>query len=152
MPIERICDCRFAIVDSARRRRGGFTLIECLVTGMILAIFGTALIGGVMQAVAAGRSAEDQRYAAQFLNEAFTRVDYVGPSVLLTEGPMQGQFNERFQWEAQIEPVELSDLYTVTVTIQWADRGKLKQTQAATQLYDSVGMRPLGRRWEDMDG
>ncbi len=132
-------------------RGGGFTLIECLLAGIVMAGFGAVLTLSIGQGVSTIARAEDDRLAAQWLDEVLTRIDIVGPSELSYAGPVSGVLDERFSWEASIEQEALSDLYTVGVTISWSTPRGSRTVKAHTLLMDPPGWRAAGIRWGDLE-
>ena len=138
--------------DRRSPRVHGFTLIECLIAGVILASFAAAIAAGVAQSVEAGRRGEDRRLAAQWLDEVFTRVDVLGPDRILNEGPVQGELDDRFSFELVVLPDEIQlDLYVVEATVFYPlPSGRTESVSAYTKLYDPAGSRESIVGWEDL--
>ena len=138
--------------SGSRRSAGGFTIVECLLAGVILAAFAAALSGSMINAGRSTTRGEDHRRAAQWLDVVLTRIDMLGPYQLSTEGPLQGDLDERFRWEADIELDEaLPDLYRVTVTVSYIGTDlRPGRVTAYTQLYDPAGLRSLDMAWEEL--
>ena len=133
-----------------RARQRGFTIVECLLAGVILAVFSAAIATAVGQARAAARRGEDVRLAADRLDEVMTKIDMVGPARLLQDGPMRGDLDERFSWSATIEDELLGDLYTVTVTIRWQTGGKIQSVTGYTQFQDTPDSKHAAGSWYDL--
>lgn len=133
-----------------RQHRRGFTLIECLLAGMVLALFGSAMTLTLTQATTARAEARQRRVAAAYLDEVLTRVDMIGPAQLLREGPLNGALSPEFSWELDVTQAPASDLYTVTATISWQGTRGERSVVGATKLYDPPGARPVVLRWEDL--
>ncbi len=133
------------------RRLRGFTIIECLLAGMILAAFSAVLARGIAQASTAVARADDERLAAQYLDEVLTRIDLIGPAELNYAGPTSGVLDERFSWEATITQEDLSSLYLVDVTIRWTTPRGVRSVAGHTYLMDPPGWRNTGLRWEDLE-
>ena len=131
------------------RSAGGFTIVECLLAGMILALFATTIATTVAQAGAAARHGENLRLAADRMNEVFTRIDMIGPSRLIYEGPTRGELDARFAWQADIEEGVLTDLYDIKVTIRWSADGKARSIVGYTQLYDPSDAARTPANWYD---
>ena len=135
--------------DACAMRRG-YTLIECLLAGMILAGFGAAMAAAIGQASVAQAKSNDYRIAAQWLDEAMTRIDLVGPRQLLYEGPTEGRFDERFTWAASVRSTATLDLYQVEVTIGWASAYGARSVEGHTLLYDPSDATTPRLRWDDL--
>ena len=140
--------------------RGGFTIIESLVAGLILAMFAAAIAGAVTRSSVAATRATDRRQAAMWLDEVFTRVDVIGPARLADEGPVQGPLDERYEWSAEIvENAALPYLYDVAVTVRQvaaggeaggASGGTSGGVRGYTRLYDPPGARTAAVGWEGL--
>lgn len=133
-------------------RARGFTVVESLIAGVILALFATALASTTAQSSRASLRAQDHRKAAEWLDTVFTRVDMIGPSRLAIEGPVQGPLDERFSWSMTIaEDDTLLDLYQVSVVVSYTGvDGRPAQVVGHTQLHDPVGRRLSAASWEDL--
>lgn len=137
-----------------RRRRGGFTLIETLAAGLILALSGAVLSTAVRQAVRSLALARDYQRAAELIDRTLTKIDLVGPARLSIEGPTGGVFrppHERFTWQVRIDSRVEGHLYEVTVRVSWlAPGGKMRSAQVQTLLNDPPRSRPENLLWEDL--
>ncbi len=130
---------------------GGFTVIECLVAGMVLAIFGSLIAMTVGQSVSASEAMLDRQQAALWLDEVMTRIDMIGPGRLSAEGPVQGELDDRFSWSVEIEEEGLSAyLYRVTPTIRWKTSRGEKSVAGYTMLYDPPGSRGGFLQWDEL--
>ncbi|MBN1943105.1 MAG: prepilin-type N-terminal cleavage/methylation domain-containing protein [Phycisphaerae bacterium] len=139
-----------------RRQSGcGFTLVEVLAAGMILALAAAALSLGVRQSLRSLQTARDYQQAAELLDRVMTKIDLIGPGNVSAEGPLAGQFDpprERFEWESQIELLATEGwLYEVTVRIAWPNPAGQKQVvEAQTLLFDPPSQDKSGLSWEDV--
>ncbi len=137
-------------MSNAHHRGGGFTLIECLLAAVVLAIFGAAMASTISQALTTNADAQNEQLAATYLDEVLTRIDAIGPATMATQGPFDGQIGGQFNWSADIQQQPDSDLYSVTVTITWQTPGGSRSVQAYTLLHDALGSRPVQLYWEDL--
>ena len=137
-----------------RRLNGGFTLVEALAAGVILAVSAVAL-GAIASASvrSLGRAREVQRTAG-LLDGVLTRVDVIGPARLSSEGTTAGQFNppdEGYSWSVTISPELEGHLYNVTVRVQWRTaEGRPRSVDAQTLLNDPPGARDSTIMWDDL--
>ncbi len=139
---------RVAGYQQARHR--GFTIVECLLAGVILALFTATIATAVGQAGSAARRGKDLRLAAGWLDEVMTRIDLVGPARLLREGPTQGELDERFSWSVKIEEEIIGDLYDVQVTIRWKTGTQTSSVVGFTQFQDPPKARRSSVSWYDL--
>ena len=97
----------------------------------------------------------DYQVVAVIVDEVFTKIDVIGPSRVMLEGPNEGQSNnpayERFSWDLDIEENEdHEDLYEIDLTVQWQVNGGMREYKAHTALYDPAGSRTSSLNWEDI--
>jgi len=133
---------------------GGFTLVETLVAGVILALSAAVLGVTISQSMRSLALARDYQQAAELLDKTLTKIDLVGPARLLYEGPREDVFSpphERFSWQVQIEPRTQGHLYEVTVRILWETPGGTKRSvEAQTLLNDQPDSRPTDLDWDSL--
>lgn len=134
-----------------QRRRAGFTLIEGLLAGVVLALVGVVIAGSVSQSMRAGVISRDISRAAELLDVTMTKVDVIGPDRLLREGPMSGRFDppdDRFAWTMTIESLVDANLYAVELTVTWPGAGGQRSAVLSTRLNDPPGSRDPYLQWE----
>lgn len=136
-----------------RVRACGFTVVEALAAGMILAgaagVLGQ-IVAGTMESL---RLARDTQRAAQLIDQTLTKIDLMGPARLLEQGPTEGSFfgpDAKFRWQAEIAARLQGHLYEVTVQVNWdTERGR-RSAQATTLLNDPPLSRSAAVRWNDL--
>jgi len=141
------------MVERPRRHSGGFTLVETLAAGMILALAATVLSLSVRQSLRSLRLSRDLQQAAGLCDEVLSKIDTLGPAMILDEGPPGGAFappHERFEWSAEITPLAEGDLYDVVVTIEWETAMENRSVRMQALLRDPVDETPSLLRWEDL--
>lgn len=140
---------------SRRQFARGFTLVEVLTAGMILALSAAAITLGVRRSMRSLVQARDYQQAAELLDTVMTKIDLIGPSVVSADGPLTGQFDpprEKFEWESRIERLASESwLYEVTVRIAWMNAsGRRRYIEARTMLFDPPKEEKTGLTWEDV--
>lgn len=140
-----------------RRRRGnigGFTIVEALLAGVVLAMSASVLGLACSQAMRSLTAARDYQQAAELLDRTLTKVDMIGPTTLYYEGPTEGVFetpHERFSWRVSVSPMGGGDLYEVTVSVMWPrPGGSMGLASATTLLNDPQGARPVDLGWDNI--
>lgn len=148
----------FSLFAIRRPRRRAFTLVECLIAGTVLAIFGASIAIAAAQSTAATRRGGDRRAAAQRLDAVLTKIDVLGPARLATEGPFGGELDDGpggrgWSWSTTIaEEGTWPDLYLVGVTITWTDStGQPRSVTTRTRLFDPVGSRTVRVGWDELE-
>ena len=139
-----------------RRRtanNSGFTVIEALCAGIVLALAAAAIGTGVRTSLEATRLGGKFRQAAELLDRTMTKVDMIGPSRLMVEGPSAGEFEppwQDYRWEAEIEAREEGYLYEVTVRIFWPTPTGERSVEAQTLLNDPPDSRNSMLEWDSL--
>src|SRR4051812_6645436 len=90
-PLVSLSPC--PLVPLSLRRRRGFTLIEMLVAGMILALATAVIATAVSHSYGSLADARDERRAATLMDDLLTKVDLIGPNRIANEGPHSGKFD-----------------------------------------------------------
>lgn len=137
-----------------RQHAAGFTLVETLAAGLILALSAAALALSARQNLKALENARDYQQAAELLDEVLTKIDLIGPARLELEGPAEGIFPppaERFRWQASIALYDQGSLYDVVVRVSWLrPDGSQGQAEIETLLHDPPGSRSGQLEWDDL--
>ena len=137
-----------------QRHSGGFTLVETLAAGIILALSAAVLGLSVRQGMRSLAMARDYQQAAELLDETLTKIDLIGPARVLAYGPADGAFappNQRFRWSAAIDTSLNQSLYDVAVRISWrTPAGESHSLVAQTFLYDPPDETLSQLAWEDL--
>ena len=144
-------------MPSEKRKRAsgrqGFTLIEALAAGMILALVAVATGTALTQSVRSLRLARDYQIAAELLDMTMTRIDLIGADRIYVEGPVQGRFaapRDDFAWQTEIESMLEGHLYEVAVTVSWSHGNVTHQVEGHTRFNcQEKSHNPL-LRWEDL--
>jgi len=138
----------------SRKRCGGFTLVEVLTAGMILALSGAVLGTAVTQAMRSLTVARDYQRAAELLDQTLTEIDLFGPARMLAEGTNEGVFespDDRFAWRAEIFSRLEGHLYDVIVEVSWrTPAGTQRSVRAQTRLNDPPESRPAELAWDEL--
>jgi prepilin-type N-terminal cleavage/methylation domain-containing protein len=117
---------------SLHRHHRGYTLVEVLVTLVLVAIVLPVAMEGV--SLAAGMAGEARRQS-----EAATLARQKLDELIVTDtwrsGQLQGDFGLEwpdFQWHAFEAAWEVSELRLLTVEVAWSSRGRPRSLQVST--------------------
>ncbi len=113
----------------ARRRSGGFTLLEVLVAFTVLAISLGVLFEIFSTGMRASRSAEEYTRATLL---AESKLAAIGITDALEEGETTGAFGDGYNWRVAVRPYRLDgpeeegppppiEAYEVVVTVAWGE-------------------------------
>lgn len=127
---------------NAVRRQGGFTLIEVMIAGMILAIGMTALLTLTSRAISMQQRGEQKIIAAALLDETLGSVLTEGPHdytrLHSTSGACDAPF-ENWEYSVEIEDSVGMDPFRVLATVT-APNGK--QFECETLIAPKLGETP----------
>lgn len=124
------------------RARNGFNLLETLVASMILS--GTVVTVGALSTRAMQGITRHQAYetAVELAERQLRLIDYMGVDRFLELGQTDGFMEEPapgYHWSVEAESMDYGLLYSVEVTISWADRGIPRSLSFRTRL-NGTGM------------
>ncbi len=137
----------------SRASRRGFTLVEALAAGTILALSAAVLGSAMAQVHRSMDAAGGQQRAAELLDRVLTKVDTLGPERVLREGPTEGRFeppHDAFTWQVQIRPRTVGHLYEVTVQVRWPLGPGQRLAECQTLLNDQPNSRNPSMTWESL--
>ena len=134
--------CSNTSIRHGRGTRSGFTLIEVLIAGVILAIGMTTLLTLTSRAIGLQRRGEQKIVAAALLDELLGSVLTEGPQDFIriqsTSGPCDPPF-EDWSYSVDIENAVGSDPYKVLATVTAPDE---RTYDCATLIAPKLGETP----------
>jgi type IV pilus modification protein PilV len=115
------------------RRQEGFSLIEVMISMLILGVGLVGLVHGMSSALSAGKEVETQSQAALL---AAGQMETLRADGFVTEGETEGEFTGElsiYSWKQSVVPTTPEGLFEVTVTIQ---KGDAAIYELKTMLFD----------------
>jgi general secretion pathway protein I len=126
-------------VPRTTRRRHGMTLIEVLVSTVLLGV-GVAGLLSVASLSLRNQQRVDQRTAALLLaQEKLAEIDMRGAAVWTQSEPMQGRQQQGqvlYTWQIEIDDLTAGELHSVLVTVNWSAPTSDGSVQLETWLND----------------
>lgn len=120
--------------------RGGFTLVEVLVTLLIVAIAMPAIMHGITAAQLAGASAKRYNEASELGKSQLSQI--IAGSQWNSNAALSGDFSPNFpdySWKATVEPWDLDTsgmgINQIDLTVSWKDRGRTASMTLTTLAY-----------------
>ena len=106
------------------RKTKGFTLVEVIAASVILC--GAVMLVGRVGTQAMTGTKLNRRYemAASVIDRQLNLIDYVGIDAFIEAGEFEGVSEDlgyTFQWEVQTQYLEIDSLYSVKITVVWAE-------------------------------
>jgi len=113
------------------------------------ALAATAVLCGSVLAIATlGRRCAAQtqlnrqrEMAVEVAERQLTMVDYLGVERFAEMGYVEGVVEDlepQYRWQVETQPEDIDNLYLVTVTVSWGNRGHLYQLSVDTMLNGKV--------------
>ncbi len=99
----------WTLINRKKRQSGGFTLIEALAAGVVLALGASALGLASQQTMRSLQLARNYQQASELLDLTFTKVDAMGPDNFDSEAETEGICKppyEHFSWKVTISPMQ----------------------------------------------
>ena len=124
------------------RHKNGFTLVETLVATVILC--SSVLVLGAVGTRCLAQARLNRQYdlAAALADRQLSFIDYLGVGQFIEMGQTQGRFDELepgYAWYAITESQGVDNLYKVTITVSWIERGNGHSISVDTML-DGMAM------------
>ncbi|MBN1764509.1 MAG: prepilin-type N-terminal cleavage/methylation domain-containing protein [Sedimentisphaerales bacterium] len=119
-------------------KRYGFTLIEALLSCVILAVGAVVISGLTQRCMQNNVRGWEYEQAYRLLDETLDKVLVMGIPAHADMGVVRGDFGERYahySYELRYEPTDDKDLYRVTGTVRWNAGSQTYQVQAVTLIY-----------------
>jgi prepilin-type N-terminal cleavage/methylation domain-containing protein len=120
-------------------RRGGFTLVEVLVTLMFLAICLPAIMGGISLATKVGAQTVHRTDAAQL---AQSKLSEIISSDEWESGNLSGDFGAdwpNYHWQADVQPwaadTTSAGIQQIDLNVYWTDQGRQQSVTLTTLAY-----------------
>jgi len=125
-------------------QKNGFTLIEALLSTMILAVGAMVVCGLSKRCVVNNVRGWEYEQAYRLADECLDRLATDEDRKWTKEERIEGDFGQRFEnykYQITIEPsggkeFSADDLYKVTAFVYWEVAGQKYQVQASTLIYD----------------
>jgi len=125
------------MVSSGRKKRGGFTLVETIVSSVILCGSVLAIGAASTRALSYTRLNRQYEVAASLADRQLTMIDYFGIDSFIESGQMQGEFDQigpGYYWKVVTEEDEIDGLYKVNVTVSWVKYNRTYSVSLDTKL------------------
>ncbi len=117
--------------------KGGFTLVEAVVSNVILC--GAVVTLGAISTRCLSRINIDRLYemAASIAERQLTMIEYVGVEDFIELRQMEGEFENdqvRYVWQAAVEELEIDGLYEITILVTCRQHNRQYSLLVCTRL------------------
>ena len=132
---------RVRVGCAGRRGRGGFTLIEALVSSLLLGMAAAALCSMSTRCLVSTRLNRGHEMAWSVLDRQMRFVDTMGIDTYVAEGDREGieeMGGRMFSWRIAVSLEPIGNLYQVTVAVRWVENKRGRQISASTMLNGSI--------------
>ena len=126
-----------------RGRSRGFTLIEVLVTLLLIGIVIPAIMHAITAAMTAGASAHNRNDAAQLAKSQMALL--LAGTQWQTSTSLSGDFSPdwpQYHWQAEVQPWNQDTsgmgIEQIDLTISWMDRGRTESMLLTSLAYPRI--------------
>ncbi|HYE19584.1 MAG TPA: prepilin-type N-terminal cleavage/methylation domain-containing protein [Tepidisphaeraceae bacterium] len=119
------------------RRSGGFTLMEVLAALLLIGLVLPVALDGIGRCVDAGSAAKRRAEAATLAEAKLNEVLVTATPNLATGSGEFGVEWPGYKWDVQSVSTDFN-LYEITVTVTWAERGGEKSLRLSTLMHDAA--------------
>ncbi len=135
------------MIRTSCTRQSGFNLVETIVAGVILS--SAVLTLGAISSGALTDMRLNRQYemAASVVDKQLTLIDAVGIDQFIEQGQSDGVVEELepgYAWAVSTEYEGIDNVYLVTITVRWLDRGRPRQIAVQTRLNGTSTLTTLG--------
>jgi prepilin-type N-terminal cleavage/methylation domain-containing protein len=122
-----------------RQKNRGFSLIEVMVAAGLLATVTVTVCTLGTRSLASMRVCREYEKAWDVLDRQMVLLEQIGVATLAGQSNLSGviddsQSQTQWKWRMNIEPLEVEELYALTLTVEWVSEGKSRQIQCDTRM------------------
>ena len=115
----------------------GFSLVETIVASVILSATVLVVVATSSAALRTTRLNRQYETAASIIEKQLSLIDFIGIDGFIELGRMSGEveeFEPGYHWEITTTAQDIDNLYLVTITVSWLDRGRARMLRVDTML------------------
>lgn len=121
------------------RRNKGFSLVEVLVAAGLLATATVTICALGAKSLSALRIHQEYEKAWDMLDRQMVLLDQIGIQALISNPNLSGIINDQhsamqWRWQAVLEPLEIEQLYSLTMMLEWVSENRVRRIQCDTRL------------------
>lgn len=121
------------------RRHKGFSLIEVLVAAGLLATATVTICALGAKSLSSLRIHQEYEKAWDMLDRQMVLLDQIGIQALISNPNLSGIISDQqsamqWRWQAVLEPLEIEQLYSLTMTLEWVSENRVRRIQCDTRL------------------
>ena len=132
----------WTIKSAIKKFVGGFTLVETIVSNVILC--GAVVTLGAVGTLCLTQTKLNSQYetAASLADRQLALIDYIGIDDFIQKGQTEGEFESgqvKYTWRADIVSLGIDNLYGITLTVSWMHRNRQYKVVLESRLNGSGG-------------
>jgi len=121
------------------KRNKGFSLIEVLVAAGLLATATVTICSLGAKSLSALRIHQEYEKAWDVLDRQMVLLDQIGIQSLISNPNLSGIISDQhsamqWRWQAALELLEIEQLYSLTMTVEWVSENRVRRIQCDTRL------------------
>jgi type II secretory pathway pseudopilin PulG len=117
----------------------GFSLIETLVAAGLLATATVTVCTLGAKSLSSLRVHQEYEKAWDILDRQMVLIEQIGVQTLVNNPNASGVINDQqsgqqWRWQAEVEPLEIENLYSLSMTLEWVSDYTTRRIQCDTRL------------------
>lgn len=114
-------------------------MIEVLVAAGLLATATVTICALGAKSLSALRIHQEYEKAWDVLDRQMVLLDQIGVQSLISNPNLSGVINDQhstmqWRWQASLEPMDIEQLYSLTMTVEWVSENRVRRVQCDTRL------------------
>jgi prepilin-type N-terminal cleavage/methylation domain-containing protein len=122
-----------------RSKNSGFSLIEVMVAAGLLATVTVTVCALGAKSLASMQVCQEYEKAWDVLDRQMILLEQIGVANLASRSNLSGviedpQTQMQWKWQMKIEPLDVEELYALTLTVEWISEGRVRRIQCDTRM------------------
>jgi prepilin-type N-terminal cleavage/methylation domain-containing protein len=122
-----------------RQKNKGFSLIEVMVASGMLAIVTVTVCTLGAKSLASMQVCQEYEKAWDVLDRQMILLEQIGVVNLASRSSLSGviadpQSEAQWKWQMKLTPLDVEELYALTLSVEWISEGKVRRIQCDTRM------------------
>jgi hypothetical protein len=122
-----------------RQKNRAFSLIEVMVAAGMLATVTVTVCTLGAKSLASMQVCQEYEKAWDVLDRQMILLEQIGVANLASRSNLSGviedpQTQMQYKWQMKIEPLDVEELYALTLTVEWVSESKIRRIQCDTRM------------------
>jgi prepilin-type N-terminal cleavage/methylation domain-containing protein len=122
-----------------KQKNRGFSLIEVMVAAGLLATVTVTVCTLGAKSLASMQVCQEYEKAWDVLDRQMILLEQIGVANLANRANLSGVIDDsqsqiQWKWQMKIEPLDVEELYALTLTVEWISEGRIRRIQCDTRM------------------